>query len=103
MSKILSTAISLTIIGCLLFGNEQAQQFAYYSYLVITVLGWIAVLCGCMTYEFVREEMKFLWLSIPLSVMTIYALIVTDHTALAASALVFALFFAGAAKKSKRA
>lgn len=77
------------------FGNEQAQQFAYYSYLVITVLGWIAVLCGCMTYEFVREEMKFLWLSIPLSVMTIYALIVTDHTALAASALVFALFLLG--------
>ncbi|CAD5356121.1 protein of unknown function [Enterobacter cancerogenus] len=56
-----------------------------------------------MTYEFVREEMKYLWLSIPLSVMTIYALIVTDHTALAASALVFALFFAGAAKKPKRA
>jgi hypothetical protein len=37
MSKILSTAISLAIIGCLLFGNDQAQQFAYYSYLVITV------------------------------------------------------------------
>lgn len=103
MSKILSTAINLCIIGCLLFGNEQAQQFAYYSYLVISVLAWIAVLCGCMTYEFVREEMKYLWLSIPLSVMTIYALIVTDHTALAASALVFALFFAGAAKKPKRA
>ncbi|HCM9116236.1 TPA: hypothetical protein N5L05_004440 [Enterobacter hormaechei subsp. steigerwaltii] len=103
MSKILSTAISLAIIGCLLFGNEQAQQFAYYSYLVITVLGWIAVLFGVLTYEFVREEMKYLWLSIPLSVMTIYALIVTDHTALAASALVFALFFAGAAKKPKRA
>nr|DAL36353.1 MAG TPA_asm: hypothetical protein [Caudoviricetes sp.] len=103
MSKILSTAISLAIIGCLLFGNDQAQQFAYYSYLVITVLGWIAVFCGVLTYEFVREEMKYLWLSIPLSVMTIYALIVTDHTALAASALVFALFFAGAAKKPKRA
>jgi hypothetical protein len=66
-------------------------------------LGWIAVFCGVLTYEFVREEMKYLWLSIPLSVMTIYALIVTDHTALAASALVFALFFAGAAKKPKRA
>jgi hypothetical protein len=103
MSKILSTAISLAIIGCLLFGNEQAQQFAYYSYLVITVLGWIAVFCGVLTYEFVREEMKYLWLSIPLSVMTIYALIITDHKALAASALVYALFFAGAAKsKPKR-
>lgn len=51
-----------------------------------------------MTYEFVREEMKYLWLSIPLSVMTIYALIVTDHTALAASALVFALFLLGLRK-----
>ncbi|HAS1203948.1 TPA: hypothetical protein I3821_004034 [Enterobacter cloacae] len=103
MSKILSTAISLAIIGCLLFGNQQAQQFAYYSYLVISVLAWIGVFCGGLTYEFVIEEMKWLWLSIPLSVMTIYALIVTDHTALAASTLVYALFFAGAAKnKPKR-
>lgn len=101
MTRILSTLISLTIIGCLLFGSEAAQQFAYYAYLIIAIVAWVGFLGGGMTSDVVREEMRFLWLSIPTTALTIYALVTTNHTFLAASALVFALAFLGVVRNSK--
>lgn len=101
MTRLLSTFISLTVIGCLLFGSVAAQQFAYYAYLIIATMAWIGLFGGGITADVVREEMRFLWLSIPTTALTIYALVITNHTFLAASSLVFALAFLGIAHNSK--
>lgn len=93
MSKLISSVASIAVSSCLIFGSDSAQQFAYYVMITMTVLAWLALLSGVVTREMAREELAYIWLHIPLSAYSIYALVTSGHPALAASSLIFALVY----------
>lgn len=84
-SRIVSAAISVLISSMLLFGTQAAHDFAYYVCLAMNIIGWLCCWVAGRK-ETARTMVDGIWLSVPLTVLYLYALASTGHPKLAASA-----------------
>ncbi|WP_122593253.1 hypothetical protein [Pseudomonas viridiflava] len=90
--KIISTLISVSLALALLFGQGSLHHFAFYVMCVMTVLAWLALFTGCVNAETAVEIRSKLWISVPSSLFSLYAMIATNHAVLAASSFLVTMF-----------
>lgn len=90
--KLLSALISTLFSLALLSGIDALSQFAFYVLAVMNALAWLAMLCGVVNDEVAANLRTYLWMSLPSSAFSLYALIFTGHTILAASSFLVTFF-----------
>lgn len=90
--NLLSTFISTLFSLALLSGIDTLHQFAFYVMAVMNGLAWLAMLCIGVKDEAAENMRKYLWISLPSSAFSLYALIFTGHTILAASSFLVTFF-----------
>lgn len=95
MQTIISIVISLSLSFSLISGMAQLSQFAFYVCLALNVLSWIGVITGQVKGEVAEKMRKKVWVSIPASVFSLYALIFSGHPLLAASSFMVQAFILG--------
>ena len=86
-SRIVSAAISVLISAMLLSSIQAAHDFAYYLSLAMNILGWL-FFWSAGRQETAKTLVDGMWISLPLSVLGIFALVSTGHPKLAASSFV---------------
>ncbi|MGY2183297.1 hypothetical protein [Pseudomonas agarici] len=92
IKKIMGTIIGVALSCALLFGGESLHQFAFYVLCVMNVLAWLALLCGVVKDEVAAQLRSRLWISLPSSAFSLYAMIATGHTILAAASFMATFF-----------
>lgn len=92
IKKIISTVISVALSCGLLFGGESLHQFAFYVMCVMSGLAWLALVCGAVKDEAAAEIRSRIWIGIPSSAFSLYAVISTGHTILAVSSFMATFF-----------
>jgi len=90
--KLLSALISTLFSLALLSGIDTLHQFAFYVMAVMNGLAWLAMFCGCIKDDVAEGLRTYLWISLPSSAFSLYALIFTGHTILAASSFLVTFF-----------
>ncbi|WP_434706904.1 hypothetical protein J3Q07_08305 [Pseudomonas sp. D4-18] len=85
IKKIIGTIISVALSCALLFGDESLHQFAFYVLCVMSGLCWMALLSGGVKDDVAAQMRSRLWVSLPSSAFSLYAMIATGHTILAAA------------------
>lgn len=90
--KLLSALISILFSSALLSGIDTLHQFAFYVMAVMNGIAWLAMLCGGVKDEVAANLRTYLWISLPSSAFSLYALIFTGHTVLAASSFMVTFF-----------
>jgi len=90
--KLLSVFISTLFSLALLSGIDALHQFAFYVLAVMNGLAWLAMLCGGIKDEVAANLRTYIWISLPSSLFSLYALIFTGHTILAASSFLVTFF-----------
>jgi len=84
IKKIIGTVISVSLSCGLLLGGEALSQFAFYVMCGMTGIAWLCLFCGAVKDEAAAEIRSRLWISVPSSAFSLYAMIATGHTVLAA-------------------
>ncbi|WP_282372925.1 hypothetical protein [Pseudomonas sp. PS02290] len=84
-TKLISASVSLAFSLALLSGIYELHQFAFYVTLVMNVIAWALLLAGQVKDEVASNIRRYPWISLPFSILSLYALIFTGHTVLAAS------------------
>lgn len=92
IKKIMGTIIGVALSCSLLFGGESLHQFALYVLCVMNGLAWLVLLCGGIKDEVTAGLRSRLWISLPSSALSLYAMIATGHTILATSSFMATLF-----------
>lgn len=92
IKKIVGTVISVLLSCGLLLGGESLHQFAFYVMCGMTGIAWLCLFCGAVKDEAAAEIRARLWISLPSSAFSLYAMIFTGHTALAASSFMATFF-----------
>lgn len=92
IKKIIGTAISVSLSCGLLFGGESLQQFAFYVMCGMSGIAWLCLFCGAVKEEAAAEIRSRLWISLPSSAFSLYAMIATGHTILAAASFMATFF-----------
>ncbi|WP_448679996.1 hypothetical protein [Pseudomonas nicosulfuronedens] len=92
MQTIISIVISLALSLSLISGIAQLSQFAFYVCAALNVLSWSGVLTGQVKGEVAEKIRDRVWVSIPASVFSLYALIFSGHPLLAASSFMVQAF-----------
>jgi len=95
MQTIISIVINLVLSFSLISGVAQLSQFAFYVCVACNVLSWIGVLTGQVKGDLAERMRKRVWVSIPISIFSLYALIFSGHPLLAASSFVVQAFIVG--------
>lgn len=90
--KLISVLISTLLSIALLSGIDSLHQFAFYVMAVMNVLVWLAMFCGAVKGEAAESLRDHLWIGLPSSAFSLYALIFTGHTVLAASSFMVTFF-----------
>lgn len=90
--KLLSALISILFSLALLSGIDALHQFAFYVLAVMNALAWMATLCVGVNKEVAADLRTYLWITLSSSAFSLYALIFTGHTILAASSFMVAFF-----------
>ena len=90
--KLLSALISTSFSLALLSGIDSLSQFAFYVLAVMNALAWLVMILGGIKGEVAEGLRTYLWISIPSSAFSLYALIFTGHTILAASSFIVTFF-----------
>lgn len=106
-SRIVSAAISVSISAMLLSGIQAAHDFAYYISLAMNILAWM-IFWSAGRKETAKTLVDGMWISLPLSLLGIFALASTGHPKLAASSfllsfVVLAISFATLQQKDAEA
>ena len=92
IKKIISALISVSLSAALLSRIDSLHQFAFYVMCVMNGIAWLALLCGAVKEEAAAEVRSRLWISLPSSAFSLYAMIATDHTVLAAASFMVTFF-----------
>lgn len=88
-TRLVSAAISVSLSGLLLSGVQQAQDFAYYLCLAMNILAWLCC-WSAARLDTAKTMVEGVWLSLPLTALSIYALASTGSPKLAASQFLLA-------------
>ncbi|MDR6579995.1 hypothetical protein [Pseudomonas extremaustralis] len=92
IKKVIGTVISVSLSCSLLLGSESLQQFAFYVMCGMTGIAWLCLFCGAVKDEAAAEIRSRLWISAPSSAFSLYAMISTGHTILAAASFMGTFF-----------
>lgn len=92
IKKIIGAVISVSLSCSLLLGGESLHQFAFYVMCMTTGICWLALLCGAIADETAADVRSRLWISLPSSAFSLYAMIATGHTILAAASFMGTFF-----------
>lgn len=87
MKRLITTLVSISLSLALLLGGS-AHQFAFYVMLMMNILAWLAFMVGSFTPEVKHQIRSDAWINTPLSALSLFALITTDHPVLAASSFI---------------
>ena len=87
MKRLVTSIISASLSLILMLGGA-AHQFAFYVMLVMNILAWLAFMVGSFTPELKHQIRSGAWINSPLSALSLFPLITTDHPVLAASSFI---------------
>ncbi|WP_223504237.1 hypothetical protein [Pseudomonas sp. GL-RE-29] len=90
--KLISALISTMFSFALLSGIDTLHQFAFYVTAVMNGCAWLALFCGSVKDDVAAGLRSYLWISLPSSAFSLYAMIFTGHTVLAASSFMVTFF-----------